>query len=135
MTVKDFLNVKKPHFWVSLVIILLLIFAGVVSVLDKEEEPAVVPPEKEIVVEIEDTTEEEKKQRSHENEPKKKPLYIRRFFLWSAIREKNRRPNRESRTGSAVAICSPVCVSAWVRICIYKGVGLVADPVPDRFRG
>ena len=44
MTVKDFLNVKKPHFWVSLVIILLLIFAGVVSVLDKEEEPAVVPP-------------------------------------------------------------------------------------------
>ena len=61
MTVKDFFNVKKPHFWVSLVIILLLIFAGVVSVLDKEEEPAVVPPEKEIVVEIEDTTEEEKK--------------------------------------------------------------------------
>ena len=55
MTAKDFLNVKKPHFWVSLVIILLLIFAGVVSILDKEEEiPVEVPPAEEIVVEVEE---------------------------------------------------------------------------------
>ena len=61
MTAKDFLNVKKPHFWVALVIILLLIFAGVVSILDKEETvPAEAPPAKEIVVEIEEAEEVKK---------------------------------------------------------------------------
>ena len=61
MTAKDFLNVKKPYFWVSLVIILLLIFAGVVSILDKEEEMSVeVPPAEEIVVEVEEAEEVEK---------------------------------------------------------------------------
>ena len=61
MAAKDFLNVKKPHFWVALVIILLLVFAAVVSILDKEEaEPAEAPPAEEIVVEIEEAEEVKK---------------------------------------------------------------------------
>lgn len=60
MTAKDFLNVKKPHFWVALVAILVLIFAGVVSVLDKEEpaEQVDVPAEE---IEVEVVPEEPKK--------------------------------------------------------------------------
>ena len=61
MNAKDFVNVKKPHFWVTLVIVLLLIFAGVVSILDKEEEPAAVPPAEEITVEVEEVVEEPQK--------------------------------------------------------------------------
>ena len=55
MKAKDFLNFKKPHFWVALVVILLLIFAGIVAVLDKEplEEAVDVPPAEEIEVEVE----------------------------------------------------------------------------------
>ena len=36
MTVKDFLNLKKPHFWITLLGVAVLGYAGVVSVLDKE---------------------------------------------------------------------------------------------------
>lgn len=63
MTAKDFLNFKKPYFWIALVIILVLIFAGVVSVLDKEEpaETVDVPPTEEIEVEVEEASEEPEK--------------------------------------------------------------------------
>lgn len=63
MTAKDFLNYKKPHFWVALILILVLGFAGVVSVLDKEEpvEPVEVPPAEEVEAEIEEEPEEEEK--------------------------------------------------------------------------
>ena len=40
MAAKDFINFRKPHFWVALTIIAVLIFAGVVSVLDKEKTSA-----------------------------------------------------------------------------------------------
>lgn len=65
MKAKDFLNVKKPHFWIALVTILLLIFAGIVAVLDKEplEEAVDVPPVEEIEVEVEDTDAEKKTDR------------------------------------------------------------------------
>ena len=65
MKAKDFLNFKKPHFWVALVIILLLIFAGIVAVLDKEplEEAVDVPPAEEIEVEVEDASAEKKTDR------------------------------------------------------------------------
>ncbi len=63
MTAKDFLNFKKPHFWVALAAIFVLIFAGVVAVLDKEEpsETVDVPPAEEIEVEIEEVPEEPEK--------------------------------------------------------------------------
>lgn len=63
MTAKDFLNFRKPHFWVALVSVAVLGFAGVVSVLDKEEpiEPVEVPPAEEVVVEVEETPEEPQK--------------------------------------------------------------------------
>ena len=67
MTAKDFLNYKKPHFWVALIAIVVLIFAGVVAVLDKEEpaEQIDVPPAEEVVVEeIEEVPEEPKKTES-----------------------------------------------------------------------
>lgn len=67
MTAKDFLNYKKPHFWVALIAIVVLIFAGVVVVLDKEEpaEQIDVPPAEEVVVEeIEEVPEEPKKTES-----------------------------------------------------------------------
>lgn len=67
MTAKDFLNYKKPHFWVALIAIVVLIFAGVVAVLDKEE-PAeqidVQPAEEVVVEEIEEVPEEPKKTES-----------------------------------------------------------------------
>lgn len=64
MTAKDFLNFKKPYFWIALATILILVFAGVVSVLDKEEpaEPVDVPPAEEIEVEVEEPVEEPKKE-------------------------------------------------------------------------
>ncbi len=60
MTAKDFLNYKKPHFWIALVTVIVLIFAGVVAVLDKEEpaEQVTVPPAAEVEVEIEEVPEE-----------------------------------------------------------------------------
>ena len=63
MSAKDFINYRKPHFWVVLVIILVLIFAGVVSVLDKEEEnvPVEVPVEESLDVEVEVVPEAPKK--------------------------------------------------------------------------
>lgn len=64
MTAKDFLNFKKPHFWIALIAIIVLIFAGVVAVLDKEEpaEPVDVPAEEaEVEVEVEEVTEEPEK--------------------------------------------------------------------------
>lgn len=67
MTAKDFLNYKKPHFWVALIAIVVLIFAGVVAFLDKEEpaEQIDVPPAEEVVVEeIEEVPEEPKKTES-----------------------------------------------------------------------
>ena len=66
MTAKDFLNYKKPHFWVALIAIIVLIFAGVVAVLDKEEpvEQVDVPPAEEVVVEVEEVPEEPKKTES-----------------------------------------------------------------------
>ena len=61
MKAKDFLNLKKPHFWVTLAGVVVIGLAAVVSVLDKEEpvEPVEVPPAEEVVVEIEDETPEE----------------------------------------------------------------------------
>ena len=66
MTAKDFLNYKKPHFWVALIAIIVLIFAGVVAVLDKEEpvEQVDVPPAEEVVVEVEEVPEEPQKTES-----------------------------------------------------------------------
>lgn len=66
MTAKDFLNYKKPHFWVALIAIIVLIFAGVVAVLDKEEpvESVDVPPAEEVAVEVEEVPEEPKKTES-----------------------------------------------------------------------
>ena len=66
MTVKDFLNFKKPHFWVALVAVAVLAFAGVVSVLDKEEpvEQVEVPPAAEVTVEVEEEAEEPEKTES-----------------------------------------------------------------------
>ena len=63
MTVKDFFNFKKPHFWISLAVVAVLGFAGVVSMLDKEEpvEQVVVPPAEEVVVEIEEVSKEPEK--------------------------------------------------------------------------
>ena len=63
MSAKDFINYKKPHFWVALVIILVLIFAGVVSILDKEEEsvPVEVPVEESLNIEVEEVPEAPKK--------------------------------------------------------------------------
>ena len=63
MSAKDFINYRKPHFWVVLVIILVLIFAGVVSVLDKEEEsvPVEVPVEESLNIEVEEVPEAPKK--------------------------------------------------------------------------
>lgn len=63
MTAKDFLNVKKPHFWTALAVVVVLGLAGVVSILDKEEpaEQVDVPPAEEIVVEVEEVPEEPKK--------------------------------------------------------------------------
>ena len=55
MTAKDFLNVKKPHFWTALAVIVVLGLAGVVSILDKEKptEQVDVPPTEVIEVEVE----------------------------------------------------------------------------------
>ncbi len=64
MTAKDFLNFKKPHFWIALITIVVLILASVVAVLDKEEpaEPVDVPAEEvEVEVEVEEVTEEPEK--------------------------------------------------------------------------
>ncbi len=62
MTGKDFLNYKKPHFWIALAVIFVLILAIVVGVLDKEEPvQVVVPPEEEVSVEVEEPEEEPKK--------------------------------------------------------------------------
>lgn len=57
MTAKDFLNLKKPHFWIALVIVAVLGYAGVVSVLDKEVEQP--PVEETITEEIQIEFEEE----------------------------------------------------------------------------
>lgn len=40
MTAKDFLNYKKPHFWVASAIVVVLALAGVVSVFNKEKTSA-----------------------------------------------------------------------------------------------
>ena len=58
MKAKDFLNIKKPHFWIALVVILVLAFAGVVAILDKEviEETVDTPTTDVIDVDIEDET-------------------------------------------------------------------------------
>ena len=63
MTAKDFLNVKKPHFWTALAVIVVLGLAGVVSVLDKEEpaEKVDVPPTEVVEVEVEEVPEEPQK--------------------------------------------------------------------------
>ena len=63
MTAKDFLNVKKPHFWTALAVIVVLGLAGVVSILDKEKpvEQVDVPPTEVIEVEVEEVPEEPKK--------------------------------------------------------------------------
>ena len=57
MTAKDFLNFKKPHFWIALVSVAVLGYAGVVSVLDKEVEQP--PVEETITEEIQIEFEEE----------------------------------------------------------------------------
>lgn len=66
MMLKDFLNFKKPHFWVALVAVAVLAFAGVVSVLDKEEpvEQVEVPPAEEVTVEVEEEPKEPEKTES-----------------------------------------------------------------------
>ena len=63
MTAKDFLNVKKPHFWTALAVIIVLGLAGVVSILDKEKpaEQVDVPPTEVIEVEVEEVPEEPEK--------------------------------------------------------------------------
>lgn len=63
MTAKDFLNVKKPHFWTALAVIVVLGLAGVVSILDKEKptEQVDVPPTEVIEVEVEEVPEEPEK--------------------------------------------------------------------------
>ena len=57
MTAKDFLNFKKPHFWIALASVAVLGYAGVVSVLDKEVEQP--PVEETITEEIQIEFEEE----------------------------------------------------------------------------
>lgn len=62
MTAKDFVNYKKPHFWIALAVIVVLILAGVVSVLKKEK--ASTEPEEiieDVKVEIQDEPEEPQK--------------------------------------------------------------------------
>ena len=63
MTAKDFLNVKKPHFWTALAVIIVLGLAGVVSILDKEKlaEQVDVPPTEVIEVEVEEVPKEPEK--------------------------------------------------------------------------
>ena len=62
MTAKDFINYKKPHFWIALAVIVVLILAGVVSVLKKEK--ASTEPEEiieDVQVEISEEPEEPQK--------------------------------------------------------------------------
>lgn len=63
MTVKDFLNYKKPHFWTALVIIIVLLLAGAVGIYQKYK-PVSAPPEEtvkpEVQVDIEEPEKEEK---------------------------------------------------------------------------
>lgn len=86
MTAKDFLNFRKPHFWITLASIAVLGFAGVVSVLDKEEPavPVEVPAEEEVTVEMEDVTEE-----SEEPEKTDSQIILERFshMDWEEVKK------------------------------------------------
>ena len=86
MTVKDFLNFKKPHFWVALISVAVIAFAGVVSVLDKEEpaEQVEVPPEEEIEVE-----EEELPEQSEEPVKTESQIILERFqsIDWEEVKK------------------------------------------------
>ena len=79
MTAKDFINYKKPHFWIALAVIVVLILAGVVSVLKKEK--ASTEPEEiieDVQVEISEEPEEPQKSDSE--------IIMERFRAWTGKR-------------------------------------------------
>ncbi len=81
MTMKDFMNLKKPYIWITIVTVVVLIFAGVVSVLDKEKTDSVDVPPQDIEVEVEEPVEEVKKE-DHE-------IILDRFSKmdWNEVKE------------------------------------------------